>query len=87
MEDYRAITREVIRIRMKEDKNLFLAEGTNWVGNSKLLSGIIHPNDEGMYRMGTGIATVWKKLHFSPLKFFHIHTAYVIMFFCIKSPC
>lgn len=64
MEDYRAITREVIRTRMKEDKNLFLAEGTNWVGNSKLLSGIIHPNDEGMYRMGTGIATVWKKTPF-----------------------
>ncbi len=64
IEDYRVVTREVVGTRMKNDSNLFLAEGLDWIGNGKHLSDTIHPNDEGMQLMGSGIATAWKKTPF-----------------------
>ncbi|HOL22824.1 MAG TPA: SGNH/GDSL hydrolase family protein [bacterium] len=64
MEDYRAETREVLRTRMKDDNKIFLAEGLDWVGSGKYLSDIIHPDDEGMRRIGTGVAEAWRKTIF-----------------------
>ncbi|MDD3726181.1 MAG: SGNH/GDSL hydrolase family protein [Candidatus Ratteibacteria bacterium] len=64
MEDYREVTREIIRTRMKDDDRIFLAEGLDWIGSSKYLSDSIHPDDEGMKRIGRGVADFWKKTSF-----------------------
>jgi len=63
-EQYRQVVRDEVAARQKSDKNLFLAEGRDWVNSEELLADRIHPNDKGMKRLGKGIAEAWKKTPF-----------------------
>jgi len=59
-EEYRDVVREVVGARQASDRNLYLAEGRAWVDSEDLLADQIHPNDEGMKRIGLGVAHTWK---------------------------
>ena len=42
------------------------AEGLDWVDDARYLSDSIHPNDEGMQRIGRGVASAWKNTPYFP---------------------
>lgn len=61
IEDYRKATRETVSQRMESDKNIFIAEGMEWLSEKRFLNDNIHPNNAGMKKIGMGVAAEWEK--------------------------